>query len=109
MTPLSEPIIPFKTTPDQVMNLAPIMVEMKQAGLHPQLIAEAFDLARTDQGIYDLMVLWRDTTDTAERNNIVTDLRLSVSECCEQFGPLKLIATSDPGPLGKCLIAIKDV
>jgi hypothetical protein len=73
-------MIPFKTTPDQVMTLAAIMVEMKAAGLEQQFIVEASELGRTDQGVYDLMALWRDTNDPSERDEIVADIQDSIDD-----------------------------
>lgn len=88
-------MIPFKTTPDQVMKLASIMVEMQNAGLDQQLIVDASELARTDQGVYDLMALWRDTSDAAERDEIVADLQESIDDYQE----------APPTPLKKPYIA----
>jgi hypothetical protein len=71
----------FRTTPDQVLNLASIMVEMKNAGLDHEFIVKASELARTDQGIYDLMALWLDAAaDPAERNEIVADIQESIDD-----------------------------
>lgn len=74
-------MIPFKTTPEQVLNLAFIMVEMKKAGVAPRLIVDASELARNDQGVYDLMALWLDATnDPAERDEIVADIQESIDD-----------------------------
>jgi hypothetical protein len=61
-------VIPFKTTPKQVMKLASIIVEMGGAGLDRNFIVAAFELARSDQGVYDLMALWHGTSDDTERD-----------------------------------------
>ncbi len=62
---------PFKTTPDQLLHLASIMVEMKNAGVDHELIVSASELARADQGVYDLMALWMDaSSDPSERDEI---------------------------------------
>jgi len=74
-------MIPFKTTPEQVMNLATIMVEMGRAGLDQDYIVAASELARIDQGVYDLMALWIEAeNDPEERNEIVADLQESIDE-----------------------------
>jgi DNA-binding phage protein len=72
--------MPFKTTPKQVMKLASIMVEMKAAGLGQNFIVEASELARTDQGVFDLMALWHGTEDDAEKDEIVADIQESIDD-----------------------------
>lgn len=73
--------IPFKTTPDQVLNLASIMVEMKKAGLDHDFIVQASELARVDQGVYDLMALWLAAPgDPAEREEILADIQESLDD-----------------------------
>jgi len=74
-------MIPFKTTPEQVMKLASIMVEMEASGLERDFIVAASDIARTDQGVYDLMELWLDSSvDSGERDEIVADLQESIDD-----------------------------
>lgn len=74
-------MIPFKTTAEQVMKLASIMVEMERAGLDSNFIVAASELARTDQGVYDLMALWLDTAgDATERGEIVADVQESIDD-----------------------------
>ena len=73
-------MIPFKTTPDQVLKLASIVVAMDKAGLDKTFIVAADELARWDQGIYDLMAMWLDADDSAERDEIVADLQDSLDD-----------------------------
>lgn len=73
--------IPFRTEPEQVLNLASIMVEMMNVGLDHDFIVRASELARVDQGVYDLMALWLDTSgDAAERDEIVADIHESLDD-----------------------------
>lgn len=72
-------MIPFKTTPEQVMALASIMVEMGAAGLDQEFIVTASELARTDQGVFDLMALWKGSN-PEERDEIVADIQESVDD-----------------------------
>lgn len=77
-------MIPFKTTPEQALALASIMVEMKNAGLDHEFIVKASELGRMDQGVYDLMALWMDSAgDPAERDEIVADLHESIDDYAE--------------------------
>lgn len=74
-------MIPFKTTNEQIMNLASIMVAMAAAGLDDGFIVAASELARTDQGAYDLMALWMETAgDEDERDAIIADLQESIDD-----------------------------
>jgi DNA-binding phage protein len=66
---------------EQVLKLATIMVEMEKAGLDRNFIVEASELARSDQGIYDLMALWIDAaTDPSERDEVVADIQESLDD-----------------------------
>jgi len=73
-------VIPFKTTSKQVMKLASIMVEMKRTGLDQNFIVAASELARTDQGVFDLMALWLGTNDDGEKDEIVADIQESLDD-----------------------------
>ena len=70
----------FRTTSKQVMKLASIMVEMDRAGIDRDFIVEASELARQDQGVYELMSLWRESTAKAERDEIVGDIQDSIDD-----------------------------
>ena len=65
--------IPFKTTPDQVLRLASIVVEMGNAGISHQFIADIQTIAQQDQGAFDLMDMWSKADDD-EKDEIVADL-----------------------------------
>lgn len=75
MTPL-----PFGTTPDQLLELHAIVVELGAAGLEESFIVAADELARIDQGVFDLLALWRDTRESAERDELVADLWESLAD-----------------------------
>lgn len=73
-------MIPFKTTHEQILKLASIMMEMEKSGLDGDFIVEASELARTDQGLFDLMALWVDANDATERDEIVADIQESLDD-----------------------------
>lgn len=73
-------MIPFKTTPDQALNLANIVLAMEKAGLDKSFIRDADELARTDQGVYDLMALWLGEDDVEERGEIIADIQESLDD-----------------------------
>lgn len=73
-------MIPFQTTSDQILKLAAIMVEMERAGLDRDFIVKASELARFDQGVYDLMALWSDANDATEQAAIIADVQESLDD-----------------------------
>jgi hypothetical protein len=77
---MGEEMIPFKTTHDQILKLGPIIKEMERMGLDSELITEATKLASKDQGIYDLLDLWRHTADYFERDQIIVDVEKSIDD-----------------------------
>lgn len=73
--------IPFKTSPEQVMRLASIMMEMEKAQLDRRFIVAASELARTDQGVFDLMALWLENASNAEEQaEIIADIQDSIDD-----------------------------
>ncbi|MEY4549577.1 MAG: hypothetical protein RL685_5772 [Pseudomonadota bacterium] len=76
----SQPTIPFRTTPDQVIELAGIVLAMERRAIDRSFIASVSELAGTDQGVFDLMALWHDASDPKERDEILADLQESLSD-----------------------------
>ena len=74
-------MIPFQTTPEQIMTLATIMVKMEKAGLDQNFIVEASELARSDQGVYDLTALWLNVaTNASEQDEIIAAIQESLDD-----------------------------
>src|SRR5262245_36229607 len=69
-------MIPFATTSEQKLKLVVIAAEMMKTNLDQKFIAAAYELARTDQGVYDLFDLWTSTADDPnERDQIIADIQ----------------------------------
>jgi DNA-binding phage protein len=69
-------MIPFPTTSEQKLKLAEYVVQMMHAGLDREFIVNASELARMDQGVYDLVELWsRVASDQNERDQIIADIQ----------------------------------
>jgi DNA-binding phage protein len=69
-------MIPFTTTSEQKLKLAGFVVDMVKAGLDREFVINAAELARSDQGIYDLFEMWSETESTPdERDQIVADIQ----------------------------------
>lgn len=75
---LKERSVIFKTTPEQIINLDIIVSKMMLEKISPSFISEASHLAKTDQGVYDLMKLWMDHPD--EREKIIKDIDKSIND-----------------------------
>lgn len=67
--------LPFETTSEQQKWLRSIMNDMIASGLDPLFCLEVGGLAYADQGIFDLMLLWAENTDSDERGNIIEDIK----------------------------------
>jgi hypothetical protein len=74
------PIIPFETTPEQRALIPKYMSNMYRSGVSLEFCVRAGRLATKDQGIYDLMELWYNEWDEAEKLDIEYDLYKSVRE-----------------------------
>jgi DNA-binding phage protein len=73
-------VIPFKTSNEQIIKLAQIVVDMTTAGVDHNFVAQMSELGRVDQGIYDLAAMWLGAADTAERDEILADLQDSIDD-----------------------------
>lgn len=70
----------FKTTPEQALNVARYALRMEAQQLPAEFIARVMDLARVDQGVYELLELWSETEDLNDRERLVADLQETVDE-----------------------------
>ncbi len=70
----------FKTTDAQCIQLARIVVAMSDAGLDATFVRRAQDLAREDQGAYELLELWSEEDDESERKEILADMQDMLDE-----------------------------
>jgi len=70
----------FKTTDAQCIQLARIVVAMSDAGLDAGFVRRANDLAREDQGAYELLELWSEEEDEREREEILADMQDMLDE-----------------------------
>ena len=75
--------IPFKTTHDQIIRMAEFVTAMSSAGLDRRFVASCSELARTDQGIYELMELWYEADSEDDREETLADLQDLVDEAAD--------------------------
>lgn len=61
------------------MDIANIIITMKEAGIDLNFIIEASEVAKTDQGVYELMEMWL-TSSENERLEIIGDIQDSLDD-----------------------------
>lgn len=72
-------MIPFCTTEEQIARLESLILTMKDACLAHSFITRVGELARVDQGIFDLVELWC-SADAMNRVSILADLQNSIND-----------------------------
>lgn len=89
----------FRTTDEQIINLANVVIAMKNAGLEVGFIASVDKLARVEHGVYALMEMWLSAESPEERDEIVADLQDSLDD----------FETAPPEPIKKPYISFKEL
>lgn len=70
--------------PDFKVEVIEIGHEMNQAGLPKGFIASAVATAFEFEGAYDLLKMWAEEGDAAEREEIVADIQEVIDDCAQQ-------------------------
>lgn len=71
----------FETTPAQKLELYTIATAMASAGLPPEFITNAVQFAESDQGFFDLMKLWNESSeDPGEREELIHAMQEELDE-----------------------------
>ncbi|MCB0330567.1 MAG: hypothetical protein KDD70_12910, partial [Bdellovibrionales bacterium] len=65
----------FTTTPEQQIEVYKIASKMSENGLSAEFIADVVPMACIYEGAFELMELWAESDDDAERDEIVADLQ----------------------------------
>jgi len=68
-------VIPFPTIPEEIGRLKGIATEMVKAGHDFDWVVAVERLAKADEGVFDLMTLWREAEDAQTKAHIVADLQ----------------------------------
>ena len=71
-------------TPDIKVEIVENGHQMNQAGLPKEFIAAAVSTAFEFEGVYDLLKMWADETDTKERNETIADIQELIDDCTQQ-------------------------
>lgn len=70
----------FRTTPEQKLQLARIVVQMQDAGLPIEFVAAANELASVDQGAFELLDLWARAENEQDRDETIADIQELLDE-----------------------------
>jgi DNA-binding phage protein len=73
----------FQPTTDQMLDVSTVTAEMVRAGLPRDFVADVDRMARAWEGVYDLMMLWRDAPDAAQRSEVEADLHEAMNDIVE--------------------------
>lgn len=68
---------------DIKVEIVEIGHQMNQAGLPKEFIAEAVGTAFEFEGVYDLLKMWACESDTAEKNEIISDIQELIDDCSQ--------------------------
>lgn len=66
---LSDDAIPFKTTKEQLKHL-PMLIGSLETCFAPDVVNRVYDIASTDQGMFDLVLLWTSCETPEDRQEI---------------------------------------
>lgn len=70
----------FQTTPEQILTLPLIMIEMIYYDIDKDLVKKIIDAAIFDQGIYEQLEIWRDYADELERDHSLAELEYIIRD-----------------------------
>ena len=70
--------------PDIRVELIEIGHQMNQAGLPKEFVAAAVSTSFEFEGVYDLMKLWAEETDEAEREEVIADIQDMIDDCAQK-------------------------
>jgi DNA-binding phage protein len=70
-----------QVAPNHDLELFEIASLMDKSGLPSDFISSAVRTAMDFEGVYDLMVLWRDENNKGERSEIVADIQDMINDC----------------------------
>lgn len=65
----------FKTSPEQQVRVYEIATAMKNKGFGARFITDCVRLALEYEGASDLMILWAETSDRKQKDEVISDLQ----------------------------------
>ena len=74
----------IKTSDAQKVTLYKIASEMKLSGLPDKFIADAVEIGKYYEGVYDLFELWANEDDPEFKEQIVANIQAEIDEFSEQ-------------------------
>lgn len=71
-------------SPDYQMEMIEVGHKMKQEGLPPAFITAAVQTAFEFEGVYNLMKMWAEETDSEEKDETVAEIQNLVDDCAQK-------------------------
>ena len=65
------------------VDLFEVAASMRKVGLPDRFIADAVEVGRQYQGVYDLMMMWAESESEEERGELVADIQDMIDECAD--------------------------
>jgi hypothetical protein len=81
--------VQYQTSSQHQVDLFEVATQMRREGLPDEFIADGVAAARNYAGVYDLMMMWAETVDEDERDELVADIQDMIDECLNPAGPSK--------------------
>lgn len=75
-------MIPFPTKRNNLTVLASIITEMEAKNLDKKFLAKILELASYDEGIFDLVKMWKDEPN--QREEIIIEIQRSIQDYCNE-------------------------
>lgn len=72
--------LPFVTTENQNSELPSYLNLMNSSGISKRFTEDLNNIAKFDQGVFDLIKMWAKESDVKERTNIINDLEISIKD-----------------------------
>ena len=75
---------PFTTTSEQKLQLYSVAINMQRTGLSAEFIAGTIEAASESEGLFDLVMLWAEAADQADRDETLADIAELLDERAER-------------------------
>ncbi|MEJ0062951.1 MAG: hypothetical protein WDO70_07065 [Alphaproteobacteria bacterium] len=65
----------FQTTPEQRVQIPPIALELRRSGQAASFVESVMEVAGGDQGVFDMLSLWKQAKTEQDRGAALADLK----------------------------------
>lgn len=72
--------LPFNTTPEEQLEISKFHLLLKQQNFLSEFIDRICEIAKHDQGTFEILKLWHETVDESFKNDLVGDMNQAISD-----------------------------